>query len=97
MKIKRRFPNYYSGFEDEMTEHEVNSREELLEIPWVKNLTEIPNHMGMFYSPNTSRFETVPDILMSLTRDENKTVYFAVGYIYGSGKDLGLENYENYI
>ncbi len=104
MKIKRRFPNFFSGFEDDETEHEVNSKEELLAIPWIKAYEKIPNHIGVFYSRNHAR-ETYgslvpneyPDYLMSLTKDKNKVVYFVVGYIFGSGKDLGLEDYENFI
>lgn len=97
MKIKRRFPNYFSGFE--VTEHEVNSKEELLEIDWVKSLLEIPNHIGMFYSPNPSKIydSLLPDCLMSLTQGEDDVIYFVVGYIFGDGKELGLENYNNYI
>jgi hypothetical protein len=97
MRIKRRFPNFFSGFEE--TEHEVNSKEELLEIPWIKNYSTIPNHMGVYYSPNDSKFEpNAPDYLMSLVRDENgKVIYFVVGYIFGNGEELGLEDYTKFI
>jgi hypothetical protein len=98
MKIKRRFPNFFSGFEE--TEHEINTLDELLEIPWIKAYDEIPNHMGMYYSPNESKKydPNAPDYLMSLTRDKNgKVIYFVVGYIFGNGKDLGLEDYQNFI
>jgi len=96
MKIKRRFPNFFSGFE--VTEHEVSSKEELLEIEWVKSLLEIPNHIGIFYSPNESNYDsTLPDHLMSLTQGEDEVIYFVVGYIFGDGKELGLENYINFI
>jgi len=103
MKIIRRFPNFFSGFEE--TEHEVNTLDELLEIPWIKAYEEIPNHMGVFYSPNHAREtygalkpDEYPDYLMSLTRRSDGTVvFFVVGYIYGDGKDLGLEDYENHI
>jgi hypothetical protein len=104
MKIKRRFPNFFEGFEE--TEHEVNTREELLNIDWVKNLCGIPNHMGMYYAPSHAREkydalkpDEYPDFLMSLTRHgkDGKVVYFVVGYIYGNGKDLGLEDYNDFI
>jgi len=93
MKVKRRFPNFFTGFEE--TEHEVTSKEELLELDWVKNLLEIPNHIGMFYSPKD--YPEYPDLLMSLTQGEEKVVYFVVGYIYGDGGMLGLKDYKNYI
>ena len=102
MKIKRRYPNYFSGFEE--TEHDVSSKEELLQIDWIAELLKIPNHMGMFCSPSTMRikysetFETAPDLLMSLKKGDNdKVIYFVVGYIYGDGKELGLEDYNNFI
>jgi hypothetical protein len=79
-----------------MTEHEVNSKEELLEIPWIKAYNDIPNHMGVFYA--SKDYPEYPDLLMSLTRSKNgKVVYFVVGYIYGDGAVLGLENYENFL
>ena len=92
MKVKRRFPNYFTGFEE--TDHEVNSKEELLEIDWIKEYENIPNHMGVFYS---SHEYDGPDFLMSLTQGEEKVIYFVVGYIYGDGKELGLEDYKDYL
>ena len=94
MKIKRRYPNFFSGFEE--TEHEINSNEELLEIPWIKEYNKIPGYMGVFYSPKT--FNDNPDYLMSLSKDkDNKVVYFVVGYIFGDGKELGLKDYIKYV
>jgi hypothetical protein len=98
MRLKRRFPSFFEGFEE--TEHEVNSKEELLAIPWIKAYDEIPNHMGMFYSPNESKKydPNAPDYLMSLSRRKDDSVcFFVVGYIFGDGKDLGLEDYKNHI
>ena len=46
MKIKRRFPNFFTGFEE--TEHEVNSNEELMAIDWISSYKYIPNHLGVF-------------------------------------------------
>jgi hypothetical protein len=94
MKIKRRFPNFFSGFEE--TEHEVNTKEELLAIPWIKEYDKIPNHMGVYYAPRD--YEDSPDLLISLTRGvSGKVIYFVVGYIFGNGKDLGLEDYKNFL
>lgn len=92
MKIKRRFPNYFSGFEE--SEHEVNSLEELHEIEWIKSYKSITSHIGVFYSVGSSK----GDYLMSLGRDSNnKIYYFVVGYIFGSGASLGLKEYSDYI
>jgi hypothetical protein len=100
MKIKRRFPNFFSGYEDQMTEHEVNTKEELLAIPWIKAYENIPNHMGVFYSPNDSKKYDLnaPDHLMSLTRGKDgKVIFFVVGYIFGDGAELGLEDYTKFL
>jgi hypothetical protein len=93
MKLKRRFPNFFTGFEE--TEHEVNSLEDLHNIDWIKHLNEIPNWLGLYYSPSGSA--TGPNYLMSLTQGEDEVVYFVIGYLYGSGKDLGLQDYKEII
>ncbi|MFA5049305.1 MAG: hypothetical protein WC516_09840 [Patescibacteria group bacterium] len=96
MKIKQRFPNFFSGFE--ATEHEVTTLDELLEIPWAKAYSENPKFVGMYYSPNDSKFEPAPDYLMALWHKDDGTVtYFVVGYIFGNGADLGLEDYTKFL
>jgi hypothetical protein len=96
MKVKRRFPNFFSGYEDQMTEHEVNTKEELLAIPWIKAYENIPNHMGVFYAPRD--YSDSPDCLMSLTRGKDgKVIFFVVGYIFGDGAELGLEDYTKFL
>lgn len=90
MKIKRRFPNNFSGFEE--TEHEVNSYKDLMEIPWIKEISNIPNYVGIFYAPRD--YNEYPDLLMSLFRTSNgDIIYFVIGFIYGNGAEIGLENY----
>jgi hypothetical protein len=94
MKVKRRFPNFFSGFEE--TEHEVTTQEELLEIPWIKAYDEIPNHMGVFYAPKDH--PDYPDYLMSLARKEDgEVIFFVVGYIFGDARELGLEDYTKFL
>ena len=96
MRLKRRFPNFFSGFEE--TEHEVNTLDELLEIPWVKAYSENPKFIGVYYAPNDSKFEPAPDYLMALWyTDEGTITYFVVGYIFGNGADLGLEDYTKFL
>ena len=41
-KLKRRYPNFCSGFEE--TEHFFSTKEELLNIDWVKQWTEAKNY-----------------------------------------------------
>lgn len=90
MKIKRRFPNYFTGFEE--TEHEVNSKEDLLKLDWIEDLKNMKGWLGLFYSPK--KYDDTPDYLMSLSKnDEGKIIYFVIGYIYGDGKELGLTDY----
>ena len=88
MKIKRRFPNYFTGFEE--TEHEIETLDELKQIDWVANLLEMKNNLGLFYSPNKDG----PDYLMHLSKGKEKIIYFVVGYIFGEAKELGLTDYE---
>jgi hypothetical protein len=94
MKIKRRFPNFFTGFEE--TEHEVNSNEELMAIDWISSYKDIPNHLGVFCekSKNDS-----PSYLLSLTWDntEKEVIYFVVGYIFGNPDELGLQDYNDFI
>ena len=94
MIIKRRFPSFFEGFEE--TEHEVKTKEDLLAISWIKDYKTIPNHMGVYYCPRDQ--EKLPDLLMSLLHDESgEVIYLVVGYIFGNGADLGLEDYNNFI
>lgn len=92
MKIRRRYPNFFSGFEE--TEHEVNSLEELKNISWIKDMEDIEGHIGIFYSPNEY---DGPDYLMALCEGDDRPLHFVVGYIYGNGKELGLKDYHKYI
>lgn len=92
MKVKRRFPNYFTGFEE--TEHEVNDYQDLISIDWIKDLNTHPTSMGMYYSPNE---RGGPDYLMHLFKGKDKVLYFVVGYIFGNGEDLGLTDYNKII
>lgn len=100
MIVRRRFPNFFSGFEDDITEHEVNSYEELMEIPWLKDKKDINGHIGIFFSPDNPDHPGTsdrPDYLMTLSKGKTETIYFVIGYIFGDGKKLGLTNYLDYI
>lgn len=92
MKIKRRYPNYFTGFDE--TEHEVNSLSELLEIPWIKEFYKNPDFLGLFYSKGLC--DDSPDLLMAVWNNNEEgipVIYFIVGYIYGNGQSLGLEEF----
>lgn len=95
MIIKRRFPNFSTGFEE--TEHDVANNQELLAIDWIANYSEIPNYLGVFCSKN--EYEDEPSYLMSLAWSESdkRVIYFVVGYIFGNPSELGLEDYNEFI
>lgn len=98
MKIKRRFPNFFTVDDSELTENEINSLEELLEVEWVKHYSKHSTHIGMFYSPKQIEYGgEYPDLLMHLFQSGNRISFFVVGYIFGNGKDLGLEDYNEYL
>lgn len=90
MKIKQRFPNYFSGFEPK--EFEVTNNEELNNLKWLKDVASSPNHYGFFYSKGS---QDTPDLLMALVTDpDNFNVkHFVIGYIFGDATELGLEDY----
>lgn len=96
MKIKQRFPNYCEGFEEE--EADVQTLDELKSIPFVKRAIESKNFYGLYNSK--SSFQDNPDILMALYNYDEKyggcKTWWAIGYIYGSGNELGLEEWEKY-
>jgi len=90
MKLKRRFPNYFSGFEE--TEHEVNSYDDLMNIGWVKNITHYKfpgdDFVRLAYSPSSS--PEYPSHLMAV----NEKSFWVVGYIYGNPEELGLTEWK---
>ena len=86
MKVKRRFPNFFTGFE--ATEHEVSNYDELIQIDWIKHLIEKPAKL----SYSKSSFNDTPSLLMA-TDCDNDSKYFVVGYIYGNPEELGLTDF----
>ena len=87
MKIKKRIPNKFeiitklNGDEDD-----VSSKEELCSLDWIKEFKEV------FYKTSDG-FDYL--VIVDSLRD----VYFGtvIGYIFGSGKDIGLEECEHHI
>jgi hypothetical protein len=97
MKIQQRRPNYFDGFEDE--EANINTLEELKLISFVQNAINYKGFYGLFNSK--SSFPDAPDILMALYNYDEKyngcKIWWAIGYIFGDGNSLGLEEYSKYI
>lgn len=93
MKLKRRFPNYFSGFEKEKTEHEVTNKEEFENIEWIKDLMDNDGFLRFGYFKST--FEDTPTALMTFSESSDKEkfprgIFFVVGYIWGDPEELGI-------
>jgi hypothetical protein len=91
-RIKRRYPNYVSGFEE--TENEVDTIEELKEIDWVKKMINNPNHHSLAIDKEERR-DDIPHSLMTVTHYDEEyggcKLHWVVGYIWGDDvDDLGL-------
>ncbi len=91
--IKRRFPNFFSGFEDQETEHEVSSRQDLEEIDWIKHCTTNPNHHTLAVSPKP--YDWGSHLLLTLGDYDEEyggcKSFWVIGYIKGDPlEDLGL-------
>lgn len=76
-KLKRRYPAFIDGFEE--TAHEFETIEELMEIDWVKHVSEQPD----FYRFSISRHKPVKDLSPSL---------FPVGFLMAEMKE-GSKHY----
>jgi hypothetical protein len=92
MKIKRRFPNYFSGFPE--TEHEVSNYEEFVNIDWIKNATEMSGHHVLAYSKSNSADR--PHLLMTFSGYDEKyggcKNWFVIGYLFGDPSEIGLKS-----
>jgi hypothetical protein len=98
IKIKRRFPNCFSGFEE--TEHCINSRKELEQINWVENIIKNKTFYSLAISKSTKL--DIPHLLMSLNSYDAEyggcKSWWVVGYIFGDSIDeLDLPEYEKLI
>jgi hypothetical protein len=102
MKIRQHRPSYFTGFEN--SEMEFNTRQELLEIPWVKRFSEPSDFYGYFVS--MSKSETTTATLMALYdwNDEyfGCTRWYVIGFltetdVLPNTTHLGLKEYTDYI
>lgn len=88
---------YPRKFNSDYVPQEVSSKEELENIDWVSSFKDTPGFIGLFCSPQMSG---EPDALMLVHEDEDnpgKTKHWVIGYIYGSGVKIGLDDYNNHI
>lgn len=102
--ITRRFPNYFSGFEE--TVHEVSDLKELEEIDWVANAINNKQHHTLaidIEKPNKWRpDDVVTHSLMALTNYDEKyggcKGWWVIGRIVGEPvAELGLIQWDTLI
>lgn len=56
-KVKRRYPAFFSGFEE--TENEFTTEAEFWKIEWVREIASYPAFMGYFWEPNYDSSKTM--------------------------------------
>jgi len=87
-KIRRRYPNSFSGFEE--TEHNIDTREELVQIDWVKDMINNPNHHSLAIDKEDGGYDR-PHSLMTVTHYDEEyggcKLHWVVGYIWGDDID----------
>jgi len=91
--IRRRFPNYFSGFEE--TEHEVENRQDLESIDWVANAFNLDQTYSLAIStsePNEWRpDDPLVHSLMTVTNYDEKfggcRGWWVIGYIIGDNAE----------
>ena len=76
MILTRRFPNYFTGFEE--TTHQVNNMEEMLAIDWVKNASEVDKfkRFSLSFHPAMGGFPAQNHLMAEY---EGGDVYFVIG------------------
>jgi len=81
-KIRRRFPNSFSGFEE--TEHTVNNREDLENIDWVSHIIKLKSYYSLAVSETND--DNIQALMVFDNYDENYggcKSWWVIGYIYG--------------
>jgi len=74
-KLRRRFPNCFTGYEE--TEHEFSTLEEMLEIDWVKNATQQPDYHQL--SVGSENWGDKKSLMIELN-DGN--TWFVIGWLW---------------
>ena len=99
--IRRRFPNYCTGFEE--TEHQINNRQDLESIDWVKHAFENKQTYCLAISVDDGSYrregEKLIHTLMIVTNYDEEfggcKGWWAIGYIIGDNVDeLDLPEWE---
>jgi hypothetical protein len=87
MIIKRKLSNKDLLEEGTQIEFDVNTLNELLNLPWMKEIV----NSGAKYHLSKSSMNHNPDYLMALLNINGEVKYHVIGYIYGKGTNLGLK------
>lgn len=93
MKFKQHLPSYVSGFDDDLEQADITCLHDVYSLNCVKKALTKTNSIGVFYGDNGP----TQDLLMHLYKNNNGIVEWTVlGYIYGKGYELGLQDYEQH-
>ena len=91
IKIKRRYPAYFTDFDE--TENYVKNNKELMEVDWVKDFCNFKGNLGLSYTKRND--PNLPELLHHSWRNNDGIVRtYVIAYIYGSGAKLGLNQYK---
>ena len=85
MKIKRKIPNVFGIIKLEGGEDDIYSKTDLMQLDWTKD-------KEIFYKDGPNL-----DYLMTVNRCDDTYFGTVIGYIFGSGKELGLEEYDRHV
>ena len=93
MILKRRFPNYFTGFKE--TEHPIKNLKDIYNIEWVKDGLALNEDSKLAYS-NTGKENVYSLMLLSnyVEKYGGYKVWFVIGYLIDIDiVSLGLENW----
>lgn len=99
-KVRRRYPNYMTGFEE--TEHFIDTRDELEKVDWVDNWKSASGFHTLAISKATRDYEQGQHSLMALLNYDEKfsgcKTWWVIGFITGEPIDeLELEEWDSLI
>ena len=90
-KLKRRFPNFFSGFTE--TEHEFTTKEELLKIDWVDGLTKYKDFHKLSIGDGHSSWPNSDGRQALMVELEGGHKWFVVGWLWLE-TDIDLPKWE---
>lgn len=89
MIVKRRYPNYFSGFEE--TEYNFKTVDELKEIDFIKGFMESPGFTKLSIAKSTVNISY--SHLMAEYNNDGKHTWWAIAYFPDGYGDLELDDF----